>query len=674
MNANPPPASDDDKDGDLGAGDRSARPVSKQLILRGTDEPLPEPVPLRAGPLTMIFEAGDLRRICLGDREIVRRIYVAVRDLNWDTVPAVLSDLSIDRGRDSFSITFQAQHRRGELDFAWVGTIRGDSSGTLTYAMEGVARTTFLRNRLGLCVHHPIRECAGQPCVIEQVDGPILQGSFPLTIAPQQPFKSVRAISHEVAEGLRAEVRFAGEVFEMEDQRNWTDASFKTYSTPLDLPFPVEVSEGTVISQTVTLTLEGDLPGLLEPPAADLVTITLGANSAVPLPPVGLGTASHGRPLGPEEIARLKALHLSHLRLDLDLSRDDFPARLGAASSEAAAVGVPLEVALFLSARACSELESLLATLGEIRPAVRRWLIFHVEEKSTDECWVSLVRIYLNRHDPSARIGAGTNAYFAELNRGRPQVGPLDLVGYSINPQVHAFDNVSLIENLHAQAATVESARRFFEGLPVVVGPITLRPRFNPNATGPEPVPVPGALPPQVDTRQISLFGAGWTLGSLKSLALAEASSLTYYETTGWRGVMETDAGSTLSERFPSLQFSVFPLYHVLADVGEFAGGWVIPTVSSDPLSVNALGLRRGDRTRMLVANYGPQSRRVRILGLASPVQIRVLDETNAVAAMRFPEAFRSQADLRQPTVEGCLEVDLRPFGIVRIESGGDDS
>ena len=43
----------------------------------------------------------------------------------------------------------------------------------------------------------------------------------------------------------------------MEDQRNWTDASFKTYGTPLELPFPVEVVSGTKIVQTVTLTLDG---------------------------------------------------------------------------------------------------------------------------------------------------------------------------------------------------------------------------------------------------------------------------------------------------------------------------------------------------------------------------------------------------------------------------------
>ncbi len=39
----------------------------------------------------------------------------------------------------------------------------------------------------------------------------------------------------------------------MEDQRNWTDASYKTYSTPLALPFPVEIRAGETVEQTVTL-------------------------------------------------------------------------------------------------------------------------------------------------------------------------------------------------------------------------------------------------------------------------------------------------------------------------------------------------------------------------------------------------------------------------------------
>src|SRR4030095_8796661 len=105
------------------------------------------------------------------------------------------------------------------------------------------------------------------------------------------------------------------------------------------------------------------------------------------------------------------------------------------------------------------------------------------------------------------KFGGGTNAYFTELNRGRPSPEGLDFAAYSINPQVHAFDNASLVENLEAQAGTVESARQFLGSLPLAVGPVTLRPRFNPNATGATAAPPPGALSFEVDERQVRVLG-----------------------------------------------------------------------------------------------------------------------------------------------------------------------
>jgi hypothetical protein len=46
----------------------------------GSPGPLPAPRPLRAGPLSLRYETGDLRYLRLGELEVIRRIYVAVRD------------------------------------------------------------------------------------------------------------------------------------------------------------------------------------------------------------------------------------------------------------------------------------------------------------------------------------------------------------------------------------------------------------------------------------------------------------------------------------------------------------------------------------------------------------------------------------------------------------------
>jgi len=44
-------------------------------------------VSLRAGPLTLEFDRGTLRWIRCGSLEVLRGIYVAVRDPQWTTVP-----------------------------------------------------------------------------------------------------------------------------------------------------------------------------------------------------------------------------------------------------------------------------------------------------------------------------------------------------------------------------------------------------------------------------------------------------------------------------------------------------------------------------------------------------------------------------------------------------------
>jgi hypothetical protein len=648
--------------------------LPKHVLYYGKDEALPARQLLRAGPLTMDYAAGTLRYLRYGEREVLRMIYVAVRDHNWNTIPAQLTQVEMQIHDDSFRIAYDAIHQQGAVDFAWHGVITGASDGALTFTLDGEARTTFKRNRIGFCILHPIRECAGQPCSVEHVDGTTEQSVFPFHIAPHQSFLDMRAISHAVAPNVRAEVRFEGDTFEIEDQRNWTDASYKIYSTPLRLPFPVEIQQGAKISQSVTLQLHiaqettaddrRQMKAMSVHPPSSVLRLS---STVAPLPHLGLGIASHGQPLNPSELARLAALNLSHLRVDLQLAQTNYADVLRRATSEAKALGVPLEITLCLSNSAAAELKALRELLAQCKPSVCRWLIFHVAEKSTTEKWVMLARDPLQAYDARALIGAGTNAYFTELNRERPPMHALDCVCYSCNPQVHAFDNASLVEALAGQTATVESARQFVGDQWLAVGPVTLKPRFNPAATT-AAVLSPDELPAQVDVRQMSLFGAVWTLGSLKALAESGANSVTYYETTGWRGVMETAQGSALPRQFQTIAGAVFPLYHVFADVGEFAGGEVMLTETSAPLAIDGLCVQKDGRWRVIIANLTDEIQRVGVQGLSEWVRVRHLNETTTEAAMTAPEEFRKQAGELLQTVAGQSEFELLPYALARID------
>jgi len=656
--------------------------LPKNVLYYGKDEALPTRIPLRAGPLSLIYEESDLRTVKLGDWEVLRRIYVAIRDRNWGTVLPVLSNVQMDIGEDAFRLSYDVENKEGEIDFFWTGTITGTPQGTITFTMDGIARSTFWRGRIGFCILHPAA-CAGAPCVIEHVDGTTEQADLPTYIRadqPVQPFAELQALTHQVAPGVWAQVRFSGDIFEMEDQRNWTDASFKTFCTPLRLPYPVQVEAGTRIVQSVTLSIKDERPQatgpqvVASPEEAPPVTFSLDTESATkPLPPIGLGVASHGQPLSEREVARLKALHLHHLRVDLRFSDVNYPAGLSRAATEARALGVPLEIAIFLSDKADEELRQFKRVLAEIKPPVATWLVYPAKElfrggSPVNEV-LTLARQHLADYDPLARFGGGTNADFIFMQRSLPELSLVDVLTFAILPEVHAFDNASVVETLEAQSATVTSALRLAEGLPVVVSPITFKMRQNYYATGPEPVTPPGQLPPQVDVRQMSLFGAGWTAGSIKYMAESGAHSVTYFETTGWRGVMEMESGSPVPDQFRSLPGSVFPMYHILADVGEFSGGQVVPSKSSDNLKIDGLALRKDGRLRLLVANMSPQPQQVGVHHLSQQVRVRRLDETNAEQAMQSPEGFRAGVGETVQTRDGVLDLSLLPYAVACIDT-----
>jgi D-apionolactonase len=640
--------------------------LPKSVLYYGKSEALPNRRMLRAGPLTMLFEEGNLRYVRLRDREVLRRIYVAVRDSNWEMVMPTLSELHFSIKRESFRIAFAAEHRQAEIHFSWRGLIRGSARGEIRYTMEGEAEKDFMTNRIGFCVLHPIDECAGKPVEAVKVNGPNERREFPLLISPHQPLKNLRGTIHEIAPGVWAHVQVDGDIFEMEDQRNWSDASYKTYSRPFDLPWPYLVKKGQKISQSVVLSLSRS--GATKPPRLSKdIRLTLDDRAPTALPRLGLCMASHTQGLADSEKSQLMRLNLAHLRVDLNPTKAGWEATLERASHQARSLGVVLEAALFLPEVASKELARLYTELVRTRPPVSAWLILDQNGLSTPGKAARIAREKLLTLNARVSIGGGTNGNFCQINRSHPLVSLLDFVSYSINPQVHSTDNLTLVENLAGQAWTVVSARKFCGEAAIAVGPVTLRPRFQPDAG--EELPMSGQLPSQVDQRQMSLFGACWTLGSIKYLSESGADSITYYETTGWGGVMETEKGSPDPKSFKSQPGMLYPMYHVFADVGEMVGGRVIRTTSTEPLKVDALTLRKAEKTIMLVANMSGEKQKVLVPNLGNErVNVRRLNEQTCKAAMFDGEAYRIQRTAVQSTPHETFKLSLLPYELARVD------
>jgi hypothetical protein len=640
----------------------------------------PIAVTLHAGPLALLFEPDTtfLRRISLNGVEILRCIYGAVRDRNWGTVPPQIHDLSVLPEKDSFQIHFGAACKEGPIEFVWKASIHGSPDGTIQFDFDGEALTAFLRNRIGLCVLHPLTGCAGEPCLVEHMDGSIECGQFPKHISPHQPFEQIRAITHAVAPGLKAEVRFEGEIFEMEDQRNWTDASFKTYCTPLSQPFPVLIEKGTRIHQSVTLRLIGKPTTVAAPAPIPWIDVDVPTAPDRDLPPVGLCLSSPARQNSSIMMERLRALSLSHLRVDLHMGQADWRIQLRYAAEVLRELPTcKMHLALFLTACFQIELEQLRDECIHLDSGIPQWSaadavslwLVHCESVSRiPDPMLKAAMVILKLVAPRALWAAGTNAHFAELNRNRPNPEFPTLPCYSMTPQVHASDDLSLFENLEAQPHTVESLGEFSSS-PAVISPITLRPRFNAVATGTDTVALEPKLPASVDPRQLTLQGAAWTLGSLSRLCVSKkVHSLTYYATAGWHGVMEYDEGSPFPDQFPSCPGTVFPLYHVFK---QLAGSTrTTPSHVSEPDHLAALTLfdRQGNRS-LLLANLtmAPLEVHIRSASPTSTAHWKILNHANVHQAVVNPESFAEQPDSSAQMVGNACKLLIPAYAFARV-------
>ncbi len=560
---------------------------------------------LRAGPLTMLLADGEPRYLRASGIELLRRIHTTLRDHSWGTVEGRITSLQSSESSSGFEIHCTREHRTSEIDFVWRTTIKAreiDGGAELHFTAEGEARSTFRTNRTGICLLHPLRECAGRSCEVEHLDGRVEQGHFPALISPHQPFTNIRAITHEPSPGLRVDTRFEGDVFEMEDHRNWTDASFKTYCRPLRQPFPYLIERGQRIVQRVSVRVM--LPPAMQPShPGNLIELQLGKTLGR-LPSIGLCANSL-----PPATGALRLLNPAHLRVDLTVGENDLAERL----ARCAALGIPLEVALHLDEIDDQRIEQVIEQLSHSRTAVARCIVHHVAKPFPSPQAVAAVKLTLSKRLPNSLVGGGTIGNFAEVNRARSVASAMDLLAYPANPLMHASDDLTLIENIEAQGDTVRTARHFAPHAHIAVTPVTMHRRGDPFAAG----KVGQSDQAEVDEPRLrSPLGALWTLGSLKHLAEAGADSITYFDIAGPLGVLGAAGTSPL-----------FDLFHA---IGQFTGADVIACRSSMPLTVDALALSHSGRIQLLLANFSHLQQRVSINTAADlllePQEIRIIE------------------------------------------------
>ncbi len=549
---------------------------SRSIRLFGTDEPVAPPRLLSAGPLTAELEAGNLRYIRFGGVEVMRAISFIVRDKDWGTYGPRIDDLEVEETGDRFTVTYRARTADAAQAFAYEARIEGDASGRLVFSATGTAETDFLTNRTGFVILHPIDGVAGEAVEIEHVDGRVVRDRFPDLIDPVQPMMDLRRLTHWT-EGLEVACRMEGDTFEMEDQRNWTDASYKTYVRPLALPWPYRLAKGERLEQSIALTVTGEAP---REAGSEPVRVGVGGEAGK-VPPLGLGLDPDGTAAALKARDALADLGIAYLICHHDPRRGHDRRTLEVAVEVAQAMGAsPWLEAVVTSVEGYAE---EIAALGEIAAAMGSPFKVVMVSPAADlkstlpgNPWPPAppaAEMYeaTRRAFPGVLVGGGMFSYFTELNRKRPPTDKLDIVSFTTAALVHAGDDRSVNESLQAMPSIARSVQAIAEAKPWAVGPSTIGMRSNPYGSAPKENPdnLRQAMN-RNDPRQRGLLGATFYLGYFARLAYGGASAIALGEPVGAHGAVAADMG--LPQPWFAEHGGVYPVFHVLKGLARLKG------------------------------------------------------------------------------------------------------
>jgi D-apionolactonase len=453
---------------------------------------------ISAGSLRgLIDDRATLRRIYLGDECIIYRVCGVLRDENWGTPEpdTVLCE------ETASLLRFESDYHRAGYGLRTTTTFE-IAPDRVRIVYRASVNEPFLRNRLGLCVLLP-GSLAGHEYLRhdghEDRESKLLR--FPKRIAPYQLCTNIGGLEYSLGD-VTVSVRFFGDVFEMEDQRNWTDFSFKIYSTPLSEPFPVRLNSGDVLQQVAEISTRfADTPSPFRKSAQRPDSLGKGSVVAAHMPRIGTR-------LNPSTAGKGFCLPVDYYRLDLPSGKASFGAS-----------DLPLHLYQWNEMDAKSQ--------HSVDPRIERTAAANPTDATVGSDAFA-------RFSDSNRL-VGTDAAFAQLNRERPAGGVHDTIVFTASPQVHDHDDETVLDNLFGLREVMRSAYAIYPSRPIGIGILELTPHFNPAAGDLET----NTALRRIDTRMSRGFALAWSFAALCELAAGKAEFVTLFDFAGVYGFLD---------------------------------------------------------------------------------------------------------------------------------------
>lgn len=559
---------------------------------------------------------AEVRRLVVGGVEVVQRVYFAVRNVDWHVVPVAWEEVS--KPAVETTKAWLGRLAWHEIEMEVTVQVRLSRDG-LDFSATASAITDFDYSRLGIFVILPIRPLQGRRVDGRGEGGTSWSGHFPVTAGPQRLnqghpqalFPPHRFLAIELEYGdLRLD--FEGDTFEVEDERNWTENGYKVYAGPFSRGWPLRLRGGAVVRQSLRVSYENRRNSSRPVTRSDVAAIVVDKRRCLALPMIGHRLAELSRPMSIHELESIRALAPAFLTLDVhDTSVGG--KGLSRALDDLVRLKCELAVNLFVHRepeRAGARLAQALAGAGrsplavflyDPAPPPPGW-----EPAGTPPGLRDRAAAAVREAFPLAWIFTGSANNLAEVNRTPPFRGQADGLSIGMSPSGHNDDTWAIFENLPAQGDAVRTLTAFDPGGLVAANPITLQIQ---SGGGPRP-PDAHPWPPSVDARQPGKVAASWTLGSIAELAGAGAHIAVYYETVGWRGLMERDDGPIAG--YPSLPGQLFSVYGLFRDMADLRS-WRLQQILRGDQRVACLCFSSGDRRTLLISNLSASVTTVRV-------------------------------------------------------------
>ena len=470
------------------------------------------------------------RNISFQKFQILKMISFLVRDKNWNNYDPKI--LNYEENFDvSLKYIFDLEYGFDEI-FKTRNIILF-SENSITLSSVGEFLTNFWTNRIGFNLLIPLENHVGSNISLTKQYGEIEKKKFPNLIKPDQPFFKFKNLSYTLGNSLLVNINFEGVLFEMEDQRNWGDASYKIYSGSLLDPFPYMEKKGSHFSQIIKI----DVANKKERSFPSNKVTLLDDSISYKFPEIGIKIDSLNFPK--ENLIN----NFDYYYYLIDFTK------------------------YFINTKVKSEKNIFLVALvdhnNEPEEELTKIDIFINANNINLDKILICPKIYLNSFQPAgewpkvpelneyykiakkmfsnSQIVSGMVTNFTELNRKRPKIF-YDLVSFSFTPIVHDSSDFGVLNTPETIPYIFKTLKNFSNGTNVHIGPIGIGMYFNPYGenliNNKKKIRLEMA---NSDPRHDELFSLTWTLAIFIQSINKESKFFTFNSIYGHHGILNKD-------------------------------------------------------------------------------------------------------------------------------------